>query len=191
MSDPVRALNGATWADGIATVTEAPLQGMITVRGALDDPRVIAAAHDATGLEIPGQGGAQFNADHGLFWMSPDELLLLCPYDAVQANLIQMQKSLGDHHSLCVNVSDARAVFDLAGDAARDVLGKLVPVDLSPARFNTGMFRRTRMAQVPAAFWLQSENQFRIVCFRSHARYVFDLLRTAAQKGSAVGFYSD
>ena len=32
MSDPVTALKGATFADGVAEVTEAPIQGMITLR---------------------------------------------------------------------------------------------------------------------------------------------------------------
>jgi len=88
-----------------------------------------------------------------------------------------------------VDVSDARAVFDLSGPRARDVLAKLCPVDLSQDTFTVGMFRRTRMAQVPAAFWLRGPETFRIVCFRSQAQYVFDLLKVAAQPGSAVEFF--
>ncbi|MEX0370121.1 MAG: sarcosine oxidase subunit gamma [Tateyamaria sp.] len=190
MSDPVRALNGASWDDGIASVAEAPLQGMITVRGGLEDPRIKAAVHDVTGLDMPAPARMQLGENSGLCWMSPDELLVLCPYASVQDHLDHMQKTLGDHHSLCVNVSDARAVFDLQGPEVRDVLAKLVPVDLSPDQFTDGLFRRTRMAQVPAAFWLHGPDHFRIVCFRSQARYVFDLLTTAAQRGSSVGFFA-
>ena len=100
-----------------------------------------------------------------------------------------MQTTLGDVHSLCVDVSDARALFDLSGPHAREVLAKLVPVDLAPDHFTQGMFRRTRMAQVPAAFWLHDTDSFRIICFRSQAQYVFDLLTVAAQKGSAVDVF--
>jgi sarcosine oxidase subunit gamma len=52
------------------------------------------------------------------------------------------------------------------------------------------MFRRTRMAQVPAALWLADPETFQVICFRSHARYVFDLLCVAAQEGSEVGVHA-
>ena len=53
-----------------------------------------------------------------------------------------------------------------------------------------GMFRRTRMAQVPAAFWMVDDQTFQIVSFRSVADYVFSLLKVAAQPGSGVNFFS-
>jgi len=189
MSSAVKALNGATWSDGVATVAEAPLQGMITLRGDLSDGKLVKAATEAAGLAMPDRGHANCKDDRGICWMSPDEVLVLCPYADVVATVAQMETVLGDTHALCVNVSDARAVFDLSGSHAREVLAKLVPVDLAPAQFTSGMFRRTRMAQVPAAFWLHDTDQFRIICFRSQARYVFDLLKVAAQPGSAVGFF--
>ena len=68
-------------------------------------------------------------------------------------------------------------------------MAKLAPVDLSPDAFKLGMFRRTRMAQVAAAFWMVDDTTFQIVCFRSNAQYVLDLLKVAAQKGSEVGFF--
>ncbi|WP_299549527.1 sarcosine oxidase subunit gamma [uncultured Tateyamaria sp.] len=189
MSSATSALNGATWSDGIATVTEAPLQGMITLRGAFSDAKVKKAATSVAGVDMPGQGQANCVETRGICWMSPDELLVLCPYDTVGTNIEKMQAVLGDQHSLCVDVSDARGVFDLSGPRAREVLAKLVPVDLAPDQFTFGMFRRTRMAQVPAAFWLHEDDTFRIICFRSQAQYVFDLLITAAQPGSDVNFF--
>lgn len=186
MSEPVTALNGARWSDGIATITEAPLQGMITLRGPLADPEVKNAATGVAAVDMPGQGQANCVEDRGICWMSPDELLVLCPYDTVADNLDKMHATLANTHALAVNVSDARAVFDLSGPCAREVLAKLVPVDLHPDVFTTGKFRRTRMAQVPAAFWLHAPDSFRIVCFRSHAQYLFDLLKTAAAPGSRV-----
>ena len=52
--------------------------------------------------------------------------------------------------------------------------------------FTPGMFRRTRLAQVPAALWMTEDDSFQIICFRSVAQYVFDLLCVAAQDGSKV-----
>ena len=162
---------------------------MLPLRGPLDDPKVKAAATGVVGVDMPDQGHANCVDNRGICWMSPDELLVLCRYDTVAQSLEDMQATLGDVHSLCVDVSDARAMFDLSGAHAREVLAKLVPVDLAPHQFTPGMFRRTRMAQVPAAFWLHDDDRFRIICFRSQAQYVFDLLTTASQKGSTVGVF--
>lgn len=189
MSEPVSALNHARF-DGLAQVEECGLQGMITLRGDLSNRSLKVGANQAGGVKMPAQGMANVNGDCGLCWMSPDEVLVLCPYGEVEARLDALTTRLGGMFALAVNVSDARAVFRLSGPHAREVLAKLCPVDLSPEAFRPGMFRRTRMAQVAAAFWMDEDQSIRIICFRSVARYVFDLLKAAAQEGSGVGYWS-
>lgn len=190
MSKAVTALNGATWSDGIARVSEAPLQGMITLRGDLSASALIKTAASVSGVKMPGPGQANCeSSDSGMCWMSPDEVLVLCPYGDVAANVDTLTKALAKTHALVVDVSDARAMFHLSGAGAREVMAKLAPVDMRPASFTPGSFRRTRMAQVPAAFWMQKNEAFNIICFRSNAQYMFDLLKVAAQPGSEVGIF--
>lgn len=186
MSEPVTALGGLAFEAGIARIEEMPLQGMITLRGDLSQAEVRSAAQGAAAVNMPGQGEVICANGRGICWMSPDELLVLCPYQTVAKTLEAMQTALGDAHALVVDVSDARASFVVSGAQARPVLAKLAPVDLAPGRFEAPMFRRTRLAQVPAALWMTGTDAFRIVCFRSQARYVFDLLSVAAQPGSEV-----
>mgnify|MGYP000217416539 CR=1 FL=1 len=188
MSDPVSALNGAAFS-GIATVEERGLAGMITLRGDLGSAKLQAAVTSATGASMPVSGKVELGEDGGLAWMSPDELLVLVHYGDVETKLAEIKAGLADEHALAVNVSDARAVFRVSGDGAREVLAKLCPVDLSAEAFVPGQFRRTRMAQVAAAFWLDHDGAFHVVCFRSVADYVFNLLSNAAQSDSTVGVY--
>ncbi len=188
MSEPISALNHASY-DGIAKVAEVGLQGMITLRGDLSDKVLAKAVKDATGQKMPGQREALVNGDTGVCWMSTDELLVLVPYAEVEAKLAEMTNALGGTHALAVNVSDARAVFTVSGSNAREVLGKVAPVDLSPAGFQPGQIRRSRLAQVAGALWMDDAETLRIVCFRSAADYVFKLLKVAAQPGSEVGVY--
>ncbi len=198
MSDAISALNHAQFT-GFAEVEECGLQGMITLRGDLTSKPLIAGARTAGGRDgrdgkMPKMGMAEVAisvADrNGVCWMSPDEVLVLCPYDKVEAQLMALTTKLGKTHALAVNVSDARAMFRVSGGtAAREVLAKLCPVDMSPGAFKPGMFRRTRMAQVAAAFWMDDSEDIYIICFRSVAQYVFDLLKIAAQPGSQVGVY--
>lgn len=188
MSDPVSALNGAEFT-GMATVREGGLAGMITLRGDLSSAKLQSAVTAATGATLPSSGQVSLGDDGGLCWMSPDELLVLVHYAEVETKLAEINAALSDEHALAVNVSDARAVFQVSGEGAREALAKICPVDLSPSAFVPGQFRRTRMAQVAAAFWLDSEGTFHVVCFRSVADYVFNLLSTAANAQSKVGVY--
>jgi sarcosine oxidase subunit gamma len=115
--------------------------------------------------------------------------LIMCAYGDIEAKLAGLNVNLAKQHALAVNVSDARAVFEVRGAHAREVIAKLAPVDLAPASFTLGMFRRTRIAQVAAAFWMPEDDVFRVVCFRSVAQYMFDVLSAAAQPGSEVGYF--
>jgi sarcosine oxidase subunit gamma len=189
MSEPVSALMNAGDTTGIATITEVGPVGMITLRGDLSVSALRKAAIAAGGANLPEPRTINVEGDGGIAWMSPDELLVLCRYDEVPLRLANLQDATAKQHALAVNVSDARAVFEVAGPHAREVMAKLAPVDLDPATFTPGMFRRTRLAQVPAAFWMRDDETFQIVCFRSVAQYVFDLLKVAAQPGSEVGHF--
>lgn len=189
MSDPVSALKNAAYTSGITQIYEMGAAGMITLRGDLSAKPFQKAAVAAAGVAMPDQGTCLTKGSGGMAWMSPDELLIMCAYCDVEATLTGLNENLAKHHALAVNVSDARAVFEVRGANAREVLAKLAPVDLAPASFTLGMFRRTRIAQVAAAFWMPEEDVFRVVCFRSVAQYMFDVLSVAAQPGSEVGYF--
>lgn len=186
MSENVSALMNARF-DGLARIEEAGPQGMITLRGDFSSSAMKSAVADAAGSEIPQTGKISYGADTALCWMSPDELLVLCPYHVVDDKLAVLTAALASEHALTANVSDARALFRLSGSDAREVLAKLCPVDLSRDAFAVGQFRRTRMAQVPAAIWFEDDDTACVICFRSVAQYVFDLLKVSAQPGSATG----
>lgn len=176
MSDPVSALNGAS-AQGFAAIREVGPLGMITLRakGLKSLDKAIKAV---TGTKLPAQRRIEVNGDRACGWMSPDEYLLILPYADVSAALASLAKSLAGEHYLAVDVSDARAVFRVEGERAAEVLAKLAPVDFD--RLEPGELRRSRTAQVAAAMWKQDQG-FTLVCFRSVARYVFDLLANASR----------
>ncbi len=188
MSNAVSALQGAAFNDGIAEVREMGLQGMITLRGDFADKKLVKAIKGIAGA-LPAIREIAQKGDNSAAWMSPDELLVMVPYESVAATVDSLNKALSGTHFLTANVSDARAVFEVSGPRAREVMAKLAPVDFAPDAFKEGMFRRSRMAQVPAAFWMRDEDTFSVVCFRSVAEYMFDLLSIAAQAGSEVGVH--
>lgn len=188
MSNPVTATNGARFS-GIATVADAGLQGMITLRGDLSSKVLAAAVKAATGVDVPAQRKIAVSQTGAAAWMSPDELLLLVPYEEAVSKTAELAEALKGEHSLAANVSDARSYFTVSGAGAREALAKVSPVDFSVEAFQAGDFRRSRTAQVAAAIWLAEDGDFHVVCFRSVGAYMFDLLSVASHPQSAVGVY--
>lgn len=182
------ALGGRRF-DGYARVSEAGARGMITLRGDLTSKPLAEAIGGVAGVSVPGVRRIEMAEGRGVGWMSPDELLVLVPPDEVAGAVASLSKALDGSHHLVADVSDARAVLRLTGPSAPEVLQKLTPTDLAPGRFASGELRRSRLAQVPAAFWIEDDG-FTIVCFRSVAEYAFEVLRLAATPGGEVGLWA-
>jgi sarcosine oxidase subunit gamma len=181
MSEPVSALGGASYS-GFATIREIGPIGMITVR-AKGLKGLDKAVKSVVGTKLPGTRRIEISGDTACAWMSPDEYLLILPYSGVAAALASISAALKGEHYLAVDVSDARAVFRIEGDKAAEVLRKLAPVDFE--NLQPGELRRTRVAQVAAAFW-HADGGYTLVSFRSVAGYVMGLLTHSAQPGSEL-----
>lgn len=165
------------------TLAEGGLRGMVTVKA--DLKAAASAIKTVTGQSMP-EVRRIVEGTMSVAWMAPDEVLILCDHGDADRVVTQLTKALADTHHLAVNVSDARAVFTLQGAAVKDVLGKLTPADLSTLA--PSEIRRSRLAQIPAAFWINGDTAT-VICFRSVARYAFDLLSNAARSGGEVGYH--
>ena len=183
MSDVVAALGNASY-DGFAKIREIGPLGMITLRAKPDVAGLAEAIKAAVGTGVPARREIEVAGDRAAGWMGPDEYLLILPYDQTAAALAAISAALKGAHHLAVAVSDARAVFRVEGAKADQVLAKLSPVDF--ATLAPKELRRTRAAQVAAAFW-KDEGGYTVVCFRSVAGYMMGLLTHSAMPGSELG----
>ena len=182
MSDPVSALGAASF-DGFAEVREIGPLGMISLRAQPDVPGLAEAIRAVTGTDVPELRRIVEAGDGAAGWMSPDEYLLILPYGETGSAMGRLGQALSGQHHLAVVVSDARAVFQIEGEMADQVIRKLCPVDMD--MLEPGEMRRTRAAQVAVAFWRQGDG-FTLVCFRSVAAYVMGILSHSAMKGSEL-----
>ncbi|RJE81910.1 sarcosine oxidase subunit gamma [Paracoccus onubensis] len=168
-------------ADALATITRRKGFGMITIRADLE--RAGDAIAEAAGLPIPQAICITRDGSRSLGWMSPDELLLLLPVAETARAVQALEQALTGEHALVADVSDARAVFDITGPHAGDVIAKLCPAD--PDALPRDGLRRTRAAQTAVAFW-HIGNGFRMIGFRSTADYLDRILNNAATPGSQL-----
>lgn len=182
MSNTVSALNGA-FAQSAVSVRDIGLTGMISLRGDLSSKALRAVCTKLTGAAFPEKTKVCIHEANAICWMSPDEVLILVPYESAARGCAAIAEALKGKHHLATNVSDARAMMSVSGPYARDVMAKLAPVDLHPDSFGIGEMRRSRLGQVAAAFWMTDDTTFQVICFRSVARYAFDLLATSADAG--------
>lgn len=186
------ALPGALF-EGYVRVAEAGRLGMIALRGDLASGAV-SAALAAAGLAVPERRRLAPAGERAAAWFAPDEVLVMLPEAAVAETMVAMRAAVAGRdegaHVTLADVSDARAVFDLSGDAVREVLAKLSPADVHPGALPPGEVRRTRAGQVPVAFWLSDEGRARLLCFRSVSAYIFDILSLSAAPGGEAGVLS-
>ncbi|MEM8729430.1 MAG: sarcosine oxidase subunit gamma family protein [Pseudomonadota bacterium] len=173
--------------EGIARIEQGPTVGMIALRGG---PETLQSAAARLGVAMPDPLQAVWSGPTGLLWMSPDECLALCPPEDLDGHVAALTATLAGQHAMVLDVSDMRARFAVSGPHARDVLAKVFPLDLSEQGFGPGHVRRSKLGQVPAALWLNTAGVFEILCFRSVAVYVMDVLTTAAQPGSEVHLFA-
>lgn len=201
LAAPSAALGGPTSPSGLAvTLTEAPLRGYLTLKADLSDPAVDAALAAAAGLPVPGVRKALFAESAGpetggegyaVYWMAPDELLIALPYGETAAKAGLLEEALAGRSAAVVDVSDARAVIEISGGAAREVLAKGAPVDLHPDAFGPGDFRRTRLGTLAVAIAMRSAepDRFEMFCFRSVGPYLWAWLAESAAAGAAPGVF--
>ena len=182
MSDPMSP-DVLRQVEGFARVAERAAPGMITLRAKVGTEGLEQAVKSVMGMDLPGPRAILHAGARACAWMSPDEWLLILPRGDVAAALAALATALAGRHHLAAEVSDARALFRIEGPAADDVLAKLTPADLSA--LPEGELRRSRLAQVAAAFW-RDGNGWSVVTFRSVADYAFDLLANAAQPGGEL-----
>ena len=177
--------------NGYVTVSCESDMGMITMRGSLTAKGLGAALGKSLPKKsLPKECMIVNGRDMQIAWMSPDELLVLCPKGNVADLMTAFEGSLSTQHALVCDVSDARAVFTLQGANVREVVAKLAPVDIAPGQFGSGEMRRTRFGQIAAAFWMTGEDELKIICFRSVAEYMYKQLCLCAKQGSELDLWT-
>ena len=184
MAEPNVLLSGA-----IATVRRAAPSDRVSLRGDLSSAPLQMACRSLAETRFPDPREIVREVDRALLWMAPDELLIVLPQGEAGRGVAKLNAALAGEHILAADVSDARVLFFVDGPGARDALAKLTPADLRPSVFGPGELRRTRLAQVPAAIWVTRANGFAVLCFRSVAGYMDDLLAAAVAPGGSVGYF--
>lgn len=174
---------GAPWTHGdhaAVALRELPFHTMFDLRLDAADANARDAAVKALGFELPLEPNTSAaKAPRRALWLGPDQWLIVAP----EHDMPPLEAALGAHAASVVDVSDLRAVFQLAGPMSRDVLRKGCAVDLHPRVFATGAVAVTALARVRAILWqLDQAPAYEVYVERSVAGYMRDWLCDAMRE---------
>lgn len=167
-------------------------RGMIDLRGEADATNFRQAAKAVLGVDLPLKPrSAASNGDVTILWLSIDQWLICCPRDKTTGLVSRLRQKLGAIHSLCVDVSDARAVIRLQGDNAREVLMKGSSVDFTLPEYRAGMVRRLMFAEIAALVHIASDEPCTVdlYVFRSFADYTWKWIKATAKPAASIGLF--
>lgn len=172
---PLGSLDGQRRTHGAhgLRMRESPAAPMYDLRLPPADSGALRAARSLFGLDLPlTPCSAHIAGKNRALWSGPDQWLLVCERSVDAAAVIA--------GGAVVDVSDLRAIFELEGPRAVDVLRKGCAVDLHPREFGPGRYALTALARVRAGILqLDTAPRYEIYVERSYAEYLWAWLTDA------------
>jgi sarcosine oxidase subunit gamma len=166
--------------------------GMIDLRGLPDDEGFLRAAREVLGFDLPlsPRAAAGLGAV-GALWLSVDQWLITLPRQEAASFHARLAQALHGIHALAVDMSDARAIFRLEGENAREVLNKGTSVDFTAPEIEPGLVRRIRYAEIAALVHVRSTSPYAcdLYVFRSYAEHAWSYLLFTAREAARITLF--
>lgn len=159
-----------------ASITEQALLGYINLRGDTEDADGVfcTAIKNVTGLaSMPEANKVLRNEDYALYWLGPDEAMLITAADRQAATISNLEASIGGVWSSVTDVSSGYSLLHLVGAYAQQLLEKGCPLDLDAEHFSPGECAQTLVAKANVLLSpLDNQEGFELIIRRSYADYL-------------------
>lgn len=173
-------------ADFGLVIKEAPLRTYLNLRGNPQDPGFGAGIKAVLGIALPTEPGSYHcNQQHSLYWLGPDEWVLVSESPA--AELEAELRNLLSGHIAIVDISGGQTLINLRGAEGplQTVLKKSSVYDFSawsPAGKNAGRCAQITFAKATALLSNQPDGSFNLILRRSFADYIARWLLDAGRE---------
>ena len=153
--------------------------------GAADAFAEAAQSLFGAGAGVP--RSAIFNDDIDLVWCGAGRYLAVALSDRHDAFRRQLAVTFAGLAALSPQ-SDSRVIFTLNGNHVRDMLARLIPLDVDPRAFPVGQSAATVLGHVPVLVWrgvdaaMDNGATFHIAVSRSYAETIWHDLITAGRR---------
>ena len=160
-----------------------PNFGHINLRGDPGIAEFVSAAESVPGQELPVTPNTMSNGKNRIFWLGPNEWLVITPLADSLELMARLRKSFTGQHACVTDVSGGQIAMQLSGSRVRDVLAKGCTLDFHPDSFKAGSCAQSGIAKANMLIGLvDDEATFEIVMRRSYVEYFALWLRHAARE---------
>ncbi|MCP4075299.1 MAG: sarcosine oxidase subunit gamma [Gammaproteobacteria bacterium] len=156
-------------------LTELKFQGHLNLRGRLNDKAFCKAISDAIGVELTSLKANTFilSEDFKVYWLGPDEWLIVTPPDQQLELKNTLQQALQGIFSSVTDVSSGQTIISISGFNARSLIEKGCTIDLHPRQFKKGDCAQTHLSKATVLLSVvKSSEAFEIIIRRSFADYL-------------------
>ena len=168
------ALSGLHGGSAAAQLTPAPAAARASLRAYAD---AVPALSAALGVTLPTRPKTSVSANGvTAFWLGPDEWMLIGPEDT---DFVALAANSNVLHS-AVDISHRNIGIIVSGSGARVAINSACPHDLTDAFFPVGACTRTVFGKMEIVLHRESEDVWRVECWRSFADYCFGMLAEGA-----------
>lgn len=155
------------------------------LRGSLETGDFAKAFEKLLQQELPTSNTVMHSGDHRVYWLGPDEWLIVTP-GGMPAPFSERLKNLSHDVGASLNdLSGGQLLLHLSGGQAEHLLSKGCPLDLNESAFPPGACAQTGLAKTSVLIARTASNGgFDVIVRRSFAEY---LSKWLAQAGMTMG----
>ncbi|WP_116473953.1 sarcosine oxidase subunit gamma [Zobellella maritima] len=165
--------------EGRVRLRELSLRGHLVLRLDPGQQELVDGVERALGIPLPLKPGTSSHNDQAqLYWISPDEWLLLTEGTQLTKLEDHLRRCLSGHYAL-VNVSGGQTILELSGPDAIQVLKKSTGYDVHPRSLPVGKSVSTTFAKTQVLLSHMAPQNYHLVVRRSFADYVWLWLQDA------------
>jgi heterotetrameric sarcosine oxidase gamma subunit len=147
--------------------------------GAGTAARVAAGAAEVLGGPLPDSPVRTASAGtHLMFRIAPDQYWVAGGEPTLETRL---RTAIPADAGCVTSLQGARTHLFVEGPSARDLLGRLVPIDLHPTVFPIGGFAQTGIHHVAGLLLRASEDRYEFFALRTFAAFTWEVLVDAAR----------
>ena len=182
VESPLVQINLADPKGSAPRIEEKPFLGFLNMRGKIENTQFLAATLKVLGCEPPKEANTFVEAgDYRIYWLGPDEWLIVTPRDQQQKLQADLLTALGDCFAAVVDNSSGLTMVEITGDNAAELIATDCPLDLHERAFKQGQCAQTRLAKAGMTISrLKDKDGFELIIRRSFGDYLLTWLQDAA-----------
>lgn len=158
------------------TITEKPFWSHFILRGLLSDSAFTDVIKTVLDVELPSMANTIVEKE-GLtvYWMSPDQWLLLTREESQLAKLSMLHGALEDVFAQINDVSGGQTIINIKGEKALALMNKGTTLDVHPTVFKPGQCAQcvfAKMNVLISPIQVNSHHEFDLIVRRSFADFL-------------------